>query len=146
MGTGQVPLPEGAVEQVDGFVTTKRPADGGVDGRLYFGVPGEHDLRSMAIEVKGGKNVTIADVRPLRGVLDNDEAALASLIILETVGPRKERNFRQTMAQAGDCDIQGVPCPRMQLLYVSEVLEGKRFQTPGVAGRGIRQPDLPLGA
>ena len=25
-----------AVEQVDGFVTTKKAADGGVDGRLYF--------------------------------------------------------------------------------------------------------------
>ena len=47
-----------AVEEIDGFVTTKRTADGGIDGRLYFVVPGAQDLQSMAIEVKGGKNVS----------------------------------------------------------------------------------------
>ena len=30
--------------------------------------------KSMAIEVKGGKNVNIADLRGLRGVLERDEA------------------------------------------------------------------------
>ncbi len=38
-----------AVEQVDGFVTSKRTADGGVDGRLYFEHPDEVGLQSMAI-------------------------------------------------------------------------------------------------
>ena len=33
-----------AVEAVDGFVTTKRTADGGIDGRIYFDVPGEERL------------------------------------------------------------------------------------------------------
>ena len=28
-----------AVEQVEGFVTTKRSADGGIDGRVYFAMP-----------------------------------------------------------------------------------------------------------
>ena len=40
-----------AVEQVDGFVTTRQTADGGIDGRLYFARPGaerpsEHGDRS----------------------------------------------------------------------------------------------------
>ena len=39
-----------AVEEVDGFVTTKRTADGGIDGRLYFDMPGEKDLQSMVLE------------------------------------------------------------------------------------------------
>ena len=43
-----------AVEQVDGFVTTKQTADGGIDGRLYFAHPDRKDLQSMVIEVKGG--------------------------------------------------------------------------------------------
>ena len=30
-----------AVESVDGFVTTKRTADGGIDGRVYFALPDE---------------------------------------------------------------------------------------------------------
>ena len=61
-----------AVEQVEGFVTTKRTADGGIDGRLYFAVPDRPDLQSMVIEVKGGANVSIADVRALGNVLDRN--------------------------------------------------------------------------
>ncbi len=41
-----------ALEQADGFVTTKRTADGGIDGRLYFGSPKDKELKSMVIEVK----------------------------------------------------------------------------------------------
>ena len=36
------------------FVTTKRTADGGIDGRLYFGLPDSKELDSMIIEVKAG--------------------------------------------------------------------------------------------
>ena len=63
-----------AVEEVVGFVTTKRTADGGIDGRLYFATYGEHELQSMILEVTGGKNVTIADLRALRGVLKTEAA------------------------------------------------------------------------
>ena len=134
-----------AVEQVDGFVTTKKTADGGVDGRLYFYVLGSQDLQSMALEVKGGKNVSITDVRALRGVLDDDAAAMAGLIILEPLGAVKERNFRKFMATAGDMEVAGMKYPRMQLLTVEEILDDRRFHTPGVAGRGepLGQANLP---
>ena len=132
-----------AVEQVDGFVTTKRTGDGGVDGRLYFDVPGERELQSMAIEVKGGRNVTIADVRALRGVLENETAEMAGLIIMEPLGATKARNFRRFMAEAGDFEVDQHrnPYPRMQLLTVDDILEGKRFRTPGAVGRGSPQID-----
>ena len=133
-----------AVEQVDGFVTTKRTGDGGVDGRLYFDVPGERELQSMAIEVKGGKHVNISDVRALRGVLENNGAAqIAGLIVMEPLGKTKERNFAQFMAEAGDLEIQGHmnPYPRMQLLTVEDILDGNRFRTPGAVGRGSPQID-----
>ena len=137
-----------AVEQVDGFVTTRQSGDGGVDGRIYFAMP-ENDaykrrgLESMAIEVKGGKNVGINVVRELRGVLDNDEALLAGLVILEPLGERKERNFRKFMADAGDMDVLGMKYARMQILTADELLEGKRFHTPGAVGR-VDQAALPL--
>ena len=134
-----------AVEEVDGFVTTKRTADGGVDGRLYFDVPDEKDLQSMAIEVKGGKNVGIGVLRELRGVLDDDTALMAGLIIHEPLNKTKERNFRQFMASTGDLDVLGVKYPKMQILTTSEILEGKRFITPSVVGRTVKSPVLPLG-
>ena len=132
-----------AVEEVDGFVTTRQSGDGGVDGRLYFhsANPGTKDLQSMAIEVKGGKSVGIAALRALRGVLEGDAAQLAGLIVLEPLGERQERNFRRFMADAGDLGGRDVvrPYPRMQMLTVAQILDGKRFDVPGVVARGTRQ-------
>ncbi len=132
-----------AVEQSDGFVTTRRSADGGVDGRLYFAVPHERDLQSMVIEVKGGRNVNIADVRSLAGVLDHDSALIAGLIVLHPPAERQARNFTRFMAEAGSLDILGIEYPRLQLLTVDDILDGKRFQTPTVAGRHTQQPRFP---
>ena len=134
-----------AVEQVDGFVTSRRTADGGIDGRLYFAISGQSELQSMVLEVKGGARVTIRDVRALRGVLENNNAQMAGLIVLNPPGARQRANFEREMAQASDLDIAGARYPRMQLLTVSEILDGRRFHTPGVAGRGLAQPVLPLG-
>ena len=131
-----------AVEQVDGFVTTKQTADGGVDGRLYFDVPGERDLQSMSIEVKGGKNVSIRDLRALRGVLENGVAVMAGLIVMEPLGAVQERNFQRFMAKAGDFEVNRKPYARMQMLTIPDILDGRVFKTPGVAGRGNRQWDL----
>jgi len=133
-----------AVEEADGFVTTKRTADGGIDGRLYFAISGDRDLQSMAIEVKGGRNVSIYDLRALSGVLDNDAAVMAGLIVMEPLGTTRERNFHRFMAGAGDLDVMGVKYPRMQMLTVDDILDGKRFRTPRVVGRGDGQQNLPF--
>ena len=138
-----------AVEEVDGFVTTRRTGDGGIDGRLYFAMPQESakkrdPLRSMVIEVKGGKNVGIGTVRELLGVLERDEAEMAGLIVMHEPGDRKRANFGREMAVAGDLDVFGMSYSRMQLLTVEEILDGKRFNTPGAVGRGSPQAALPL--
>ena len=131
-----------AVEQSDGFVTAKRTADGGIDGRLYFAVAHDAPLESMVLEVKGGK-VTIVDVRSLRGVLEREEAQMAGLIIMDELGPTKERNFRKEMASAGHIELWGNAYPKMQMLTVSELLEGKRFETPTVMGKHSQEPRMP---
>lgn len=132
-----------AVEQADGFVTTKRTADGGVDGRVYFAVPDERDLQSMVVEVKGGKNVNVADWRALKGVLGRDNALLAGLIVMEPLSATKARNFARESADLEPLTILGIEYPRMQILTVGEILEGKRFATPSVAGRHELEPRFP---
>ena len=128
-----------AVEQVDGFVTSKRTADGGIDGRLYFGMPGEEQLQSMVIEVKGGRSVNISHVRALGNVLRTSGAQMAGLIVMHPPGRIQRKNFEREMAAAGDLEIYSVPqielYPRMQLLTVQEILDGKRFDTPGARGQ-----------
>ena len=136
-----------AVEEVDGFVTTNRTADGGIDGRLYFALPSERDLQSMVLEVKGGVNVTIADLRALHSVLEREEALMAGLIVMRPLGDVKMRNFRRLIAEAGDLEVPDAARPhaRMQILSVPEILEGKRFDTPAVFGKsGNPQSEIQL--
>ena len=138
-----------AVEQVDGFVTARKSGDGGIDGRLYFAMPQEDawerdPLRSMVIEVKGGTNVGIDVVRNLRGILEREDAEMAGLIVLEEPGNKKRASFGRELASAGDLTAHGTTYPRMQLLTVSEILDGKRFTTPSAVGRGSRQQPLAL--
>jgi len=132
-----------AVEQVDGFVTTGKGSDGGIDGRLYFDVPDRRDLQSMVLEVKGGENVGIGVVRDLRGVLERETARMAGLIVMGGLGDTKARNFRAEMARAGDLEVEGISYPRMQMLTVREILDGQRFKTPGSV-RGKTQAKLTL--
>ena len=115
---------------MDGFVTTRRTADGGIDGRLYFGIPNDPELKSMVIEVKGGANVGITVLRQLAGVLENDQALMAGLIYMEPLGDRKTQSFNRFAGEIGDVELLGTPFPRLQLLSVEEILDGKRFNTP----------------
>ena len=80
--------------------------DGGIDERLYFGIHGQKDLASMAIEVKGGKNVSIAHLRALRGVLESDEAEIAGPITMNPLGDTQRRNFR-VRGRSGDSGRSG---------------------------------------
>ena len=43
--------------------------------------------------------------------------------------------FKREMARAGRITIRGREFPKMQLMTVEELLEGKRFDTPPVLGR-----------
>ncbi|MCY3928465.1 MAG: site-specific DNA-methyltransferase [Acidobacteria bacterium] len=133
-----------AVEQIEGFVTTKRTADGGIDGRVYFALPMEKHLHSMAIEVKGGVHVGIQDLRALYGAVENDSAKMAGLIVLHPLSPTKARNFSRFCGEAGSLTVLGRQYAKLQVLTVNEILEGKRFDTPTVSGQGTGQQALGL--
>ena len=98
----------------------------------------------MILEVKGGANVSINALRALRGVLEQDDALLAGLIVMNPLGDRQARNFRQFMAEAGDLQVGDPLYPRLQLLSIPEILDGKRFNTPTVKARGSGQMFLAL--
>ena len=88
----------------------------------------------MALEVKGGKHVTIAHLRALRGVLETDSAEMAGLIVMNPLGPTQLRNSQRFAAQAGYFEELGTKYDCMQILTVPEMLAGKKFHTPSVAG------------
>ncbi len=123
------------VEEVNGFVTNRRTADGGIDGRIYFEMNDVKKLQNMILEVKGGQKVPVANLRSLIGTLEISNAKMAGLIVMEELGERKRRNFQREMDGAGTVKINGTPYPKVQLLTVSEILNGARFKTPNVRGR-----------
>lgn len=112
------------VERIGGF-PTKKTADKGIDGRIYFETGKE--LKFMVLSVKGGK-LRPTDVRDLRGVMaDEPDAELAGFLSLEE--PTKA--MREAAAIAGQYDYSGIMYDRIQFLTVSDIIEGKReFHTP----------------
>ena len=58
-------------------------------------------LGKLSSWVLGGISMNIQASRALEGVLDNDEAKRAGLIIMDEFGAVKERNFKRFMGQAG---------------------------------------------
>ncbi len=123
------------VEQVEGFVNVKKTGDDGIDGRIYFAMPEESVLQHMALEVKGGENISINHVRQLKSVLMFDNVQMAGLVTLREPGKQQMKNFRKTMAMAGHVEIDGKVYPRIQLLTVAQILDGARFAMPSPAGR-----------
>ncbi len=64
---------------------------------------------------------------------------------MEPLGTTQERNFNRFMADAGDLTVLGIPYPKMQVLTIEGILDGKRFNTPNVAGlRREPQTRLPV--
>ncbi len=122
-----------AVEMVDGFVTARKSRDGGVDGRLYF--PYDEDLKAMKLEVKGGARVGIQDLRALAGVIDENDYPLGGFITRKTLGQIQRQNFQDFCRTKGTITIDSKEYPRLQVLCIEEILEGKRFDTPLVRGK-----------
>jgi DNA modification methylase len=106
-------------------VEQKKGADKGIDGRVYFHEPNEKATRQIIFSVKAG-HTGVAHVRDLRGVLDREKAQIGVLITLqEPTAP-----MRKEAASAGFYKSSWGEHPRLQVVTVGELLEGKRLDTP----------------
>ena len=134
-----------AVESVDGFVTTRKSGDGGVDGRIYFSIPDNEGLKNMVLEVKGGQRVNSSVDRQLAGQLHDGDTLISGLIVRKPFGKIRLRNFLDYAHTLGDIQIGDKTYPRLQVLSVPEILEGKKFDTPLARGRRMSaQESLPF--
>lgn len=106
----------------------KKGADKGIDGRLYFH-DGSKATRQIIISVKAGK-LHANYVRDLRGVLEREKADMAVLLSFG----KPTQPMRAEAASAGFYTSPWGSHPRLQLLTVGELLEGKRIDYPQTAG------------
>lgn len=114
-----------AVELAGGFCNTKRSADQGIDGRIYFET--RDGLQSMVVSVKGGK-LAPTQVRDLRGTLEREGGStkLAAFICLD----RPTKAMLSEAAAAGQFVYQGAAYDRLQVRTVEDLLGGRGFHTP----------------
>ena len=108
-------------------VDQKKGADKGIDGRLYFhdDPPPSSKTKQIILSVKGGK-LKATDVRDLRGVVEREKAEIGVLISPdEPTGP-----MRREAASAGFYTSPWGKHPRLQLLTIEELLDGKRIDRP----------------
>jgi site-specific DNA-methyltransferase (adenine-specific) len=114
------------------FQGKKKGADGGIDGLIYFAdaVGNKAATQRLVVSVKGGI-VSVPQVRDLKGVLDREKAPIGLFVTLE----EPTRPMRVEAASAGFYKGgNGKDYPRLQILTVAELLEGrKRPQFPDLS-------------
>ena len=108
-------------------IEQKKGADKGIDGRLYFHEKDGGETKQVIFSVKaGGTNASY--VRDLHGVIDRENAAIGVLITMEE--PTKP--MRAEAASGGTYTSPWGVHPKLQILTVKELLEGKKIDMPPV--------------
>jgi DNA modification methylase len=99
-------------------------ADGGIDGLFHFPNGGRDGL--VLSSVKGGRNVGPEAVRSLIGVVEGSGADLGVLVVLEKV----TKAMRDAAESAGYVRTPMIKRPRVQILTVEDLLQGKKPDLP----------------
>ena len=109
-------------------IVTKKGADKGIDGRLFFHDGSEkEDTKQVIISVKGGENVSAKDVRDLCGVINRENAAIGVLISMTP--PTKP--MKNEAASAGFYKSPGhTQHSRVQILTIDDLLQGAKIDMP----------------
>lgn len=103
----------------------KKGADKGIDGVIYFKPEGEKTERAV-VSVKGGKNVNVAMIRDLKGVMERENAPIGLFITLvEPTGPMKTE-----AASAGFYETSYGKFPKLQILTIEELFDGRWPEIP----------------
>jgi site-specific DNA-methyltransferase (adenine-specific) len=105
----------------------KKGADGGIDGILYFKADRRTD-RAAVVSVKGGETVGVGAVRDLVGVLDRERGHAELAILLCAALPT--RAMEKEAAAAGFYTCEAGTFPRVQIVTLAEIFQGRRPKLP----------------
>lgn len=115
-------------QAVDGqpYQGGRKGADRGIDGYLYFT---GHDRKTEAaiISVKAGRNVGVAMVRDLKGVIERERSPIG--IFICAVNPTREME-REAAAAGVYQGADGRTYPRLQIFTLAEYFQGLRPKVP----------------
>ena len=102
----------------------KKGADTGIDGYYYFNDGGA--TKKAIVSVKSG-NVTVSQVRDLNAVVERERASMGFFITLEQ--PTKPM-YEEAVKKGFYKDSLGNKYPKVQILTIEEILNGKEPDSP----------------
>ena len=105
----------------------KKGADSGIDGIIYCKPDGKK-IERVIVSVKGGRNLGVSMIRDLKGVLDRENSPFGVFV---TLTPPKKTMIREA-ASTGVTDTPWGKIPRLQILTIEELLNGRKPNLPGV--------------
>ncbi len=110
-------------------VEQKKGADKGIDGKIVFQGETAGQFETVILSVKAG-HLTASHVRDLRAVVEREKAGIGVLISFQE--PTKP--MREEAATAGfyHSETWNRNYPKIQLLTVEELLQGKRIDMPSI--------------
>jgi len=109
-------------------VEQKKGADKGIDGRIIF--QGNQGIfENVILSVKAGKTGS-AHIRDLKGVLEREKAAIGVLISMQE--PTSAMKTEAVTAGFYESTSWNKKYPKVQLLTVEELLDGKKIEMPPI--------------
>ncbi len=105
----------------------KKGADQGMDGVINFLEDPSGSPNRAIVQVKSG-HVKSGDIRDLHGVLDREKAAIGVFITLEHPSPEMLKEASSTGFYTSK--LWQKSYPRIQILTIEELLEGKEVKMP----------------
>jgi DNA modification methylase len=120
-----------AVSLVDAlpFGGKKKGADGGVDGYIYFRPDGKRTEKAI-VSVKGGRNVSVTMIRDLHSAMEREKTEFGVFITAALPSGPMEREA--AAVGVWENEMTGRTHPRVQILTLAELFEGKRPDIPWV--------------
>lgn len=112
----------------------KKGADGGIDGIVYF-KPDARTTEKAIVSVKAGANINVGMIRDLGHVVDREKAKVGIFITLaEPTGP-----MRTEAVKAGFYETEHGRFPKLQILTIAELFNGKRPSLPWLDPRAFKK-------
>jgi DNA modification methylase len=109
-------------------VEQKKGADKGIDGRIIF-QGNKGNFENVILSVKAGKTGS-AHIRDLKGVLEREKAAIGVLISMQE--PTSAMKTEAVTAGFYESTSWNKKYPKVQLLTVEELLDGKKIEMPPI--------------
>lgn len=120
-----------AVSMVDAmpFGGKKKGADGGIDGIIYFKPDGKKTEKAI-VSVKGGDNVGVQMIRDLHSAMEREKAPIG--VFITKALPSKPMEREAAAVGVFHAEATGKSYPRLQILTLAELFQGKRPDIPWV--------------